>query len=276
MKIFTLGFVLASALVAQAQTFPETKVKGPDYTITARAYIDPSLLPGSKLNPASRYDFRISTTPGASYQWDFVLPDQPNIPETNIAGAFSSTDYKTRQKTTLRATLHKFEIYEEKVTFKDLDLVPVTHPDKAQPAFLQGPRFLSLPQARNQTTPSGIKITLTPQTGLKTEDWNSVYNGNIEALWVRLRVAPNTRLSSLPDSPLFRKHGRPVSIKLEVPEPNFLVSYMADNTFTGIKVGLPKLETLTHLDQLTFIVRQRVDLETVPVAIEVPISKPVH
>lgn len=273
MKILTIGLIVGIAGVADAQTFPPTIIKQDDYTLEARAYIDPSRLPGSKYDPASRYDLRISTPANAPYRWDFLLPDS-DFPEVGISGAFASTDYKILQKTTLHATLRQFDTYDEKVTFKDLDLVPFVPTKTGRMAFPSGPRFLSLPQARTLTTPSGITVTLPAQIGLKPEDMNAVYNGNIDALWVRIQVEPKTRLSRLPDSPLFRKHGRDVSIKLEMLAPNTLISYAADNTSTGLKIGLSYPKSVTHLDELTLIVRQRVDLQTVPVAIQVPISKP--
>lgn len=273
MKIFTLGLVVGIASVARAQNFPPTIIKGADYTLEARAYIDPSRLPGSKYNPASRYDLSISTPANAPYRWDFLVPDS-NFPEVGISGAFASTDYRTLQKTTLHATLRQFDTYDEKVTFKDLDLVPFGSATLGRLGFPGGPRFLSLPQARSLTTPSGITVTLPAQIGLQPEDMNAVGNGNIDALWMRIQVEPKTRLSQLPDSPLFRKHGRDITIKLEILAPNTLISYAADNTFTGLKIGLSYPKSVTHLDELTLIVRQRVDLQTVPVAIQVPISKP--
>ena len=55
-----------------------------------------------------------------------------------------------------------------------------------------------------------------------------------------------------------------------------MVWYTADNTFTKIAVGMPDLKTITHLDTLTLIVRQWVDLKSVPVTLTVPIDRSVR
>ena len=294
MKI-VFGFVLGAALAAHAtivsaQTFPSTVVKGNGYTLQASAYLDPARLPDNKYNPASRFDLSIAAAPGSPLKWDFVLPDNPAYPYTTMSGGYGSPNYKTQTKTTIRATLRQFVTYDEKVTFKNLDLTPVvpsstqgmdsipmTSPngEVKQVLFPSGPRFLKLSQARSVTTPSGITVTLPVQVGFDgaVEDMGA-YNGNIDALWLHISVNPRTQFSKLPDSPLFRQHGRPVSIKIEVPEPNTLVYYAADNTYTALKVSFPNLQTLHHLDELTLIIRQRVDLQSIPVTIEVPISKP--
>ncbi|RYG66160.1 hypothetical protein EON80_15985, partial [bacterium] len=254
MRFFTVGFLVALTGVAQAQSFPSTEVKTADYTLTARAYIDPDYLPGTKLNPASRYALTITTTPNAPYQWDFSLPDSPSSNYTNIIRADGKTDYKNLKKTKINATLHQYVTYDEKVTFKDLNLAPSDSSALTQGlGQTSGPRFLSLPEERSLTTPSGVTVTLPAQLGFQIEDINRVMNGNIDALWVRIKTTPSTTLSDLPTSPLFLKHGRPVRLKLEVLFPNFLVSYAADNTFTGVKVGIRGLKSLTHIDELTFI-----------------------
>jgi len=107
------------------------------------------------------------------------------------------------------------------------------------------------------------------------EAMNAVMNGNTGAIYIPIRVTPNSKeIGMLPDSPLFRKHKRPVTIKIDVTSRDFLVSYAADNTSRGVKVSVPNLETITHLDELIFVLRQRVDLQTVPIHIDVPIFKP--
>lgn len=249
---------------ASAQTFPSTVVKRNGYTLKARAYIDPSRLP-------SRYDLRLLQPKKTPYRWDFVIPGS-NFPRTEALASIGSPDYRTHKQTTIRATLRQFDTYTEKVTFKDIDLAP------PKPAFGNSitSRVLLLSQKRSATTPSGITITLPAQ------NYDAIPNfmaGNPNALFIRIEVTPNTKLNpSLPNSPLFRKHHRPVSLQLGVPMRVYQrdeIYYYDDATpnYGRVAISIPDLKTTIHLDELTFYVRQRVDLQTVPVAIQVPISK---
>ncbi len=47
---------------------------------------------------------------------------------------------------------------------------------------------------------------------------------------------------------------------------------MADNTFKRLAVSVPNLATVQHLDELTFVVRQRVNLRSIPLVLQVPIE----
>lgn len=278
MKFFASSLVFLGSLSALSpvQAQPQSMlVEKAGCVLKASAYIDPSLLPGTKTNPASRFDLQLFQPAGDRFHWDFVLPDEPNQPLDNISRAYGAGDYRGQTRAVIRVTLRQFDLLEERVTFKDLDLEPVAPVHLGKTAMPSGPRFLALKEARTLTTPSGISVTLPASKPLTADDFNSIFNGNIGALWVPIQVTPNTKLvSPLPDSPLFRRHGRAITIKLEVPEPEFLVSYAADNTYTALKIGIPNLKTATHLDELTLIVRQRTDLQSVPVEIQVPVYKP--
>ncbi len=259
---------------ARAQDFPPTLIEKAGCILKANAYLDAARLPGSPLNPASRYDLRLFREASDSSYWDFTLPGS-DYRYTNISAACGLGDYRTQTQATIRATLRQFDLYDERVTFKDLDLAP-TDPPLAKPLLSgTGLRFLALKAAQSVTTPSGITITLPASAPLTDQQMNMAFNGNCDALFIPIKVTPNTKLvSPLPDSPLFNRHGRAVSIKLEVAAPNSLISYAADNTYTGLKIGISHLQTATHLDELTLIVRQRCDLQTVPISFQVPISKP--
>ncbi|RYZ86483.1 MAG: hypothetical protein EOP04_13795 [Proteobacteria bacterium] len=274
-KTLAFGFLVLLPRIANAQTVSPTVIQSAEYKLTASAYMDSSNLHGTKNKPTSRFDLQLESKAKASHQWDFSLSEIPGSSFTYIKSALGSSNSKVLKKTTIKVVLHNFEIYEEKVTFKDLNLTTANSFPFTTGSVSDGPRFLSLPEERSLTTPSGIKVTLPAQVGPQQEDFNEVMNGNTDALWVRIKVTPSTKISNLPKSPLTLKYKLPVSIKLKVASPNFLVSYAADNSYTGVKVGLPNLKNVKRLDELTFIVQQRIDLQTVPLSIEVPISKSV-
>lgn len=99
------------------------------------------------------------------------------------------------------------------------------------------------------------------------------FNGNANALFIEIRTAPSQHQVVLPKSPLYRKHDKPIRLTLDCPPPYQLVSYGADNTSQLIAIGLPDLEKVRHLDALTLIVRQRVDVQSIPVAFQVPVEQ---
>lgn len=258
-------------LSAHAQVFAPTAVKRPNYTLKALAYVDPSRLSDPKHNPPSRYDLLLFQAPNTPYRWDFVLPGS-SFARTQALATIGSPDYRTQTQTTIRATLRQFDTYTEKVTFKDIDLAP------PKPRFGTSitARAPSIPTVRSLTTPSGITVTLPAQSYDAIPDFMA---GNPKALFVRIQVTPNAKLvASLPLSPLFRKHQRPVRLQLGVPQLVYgkqEVYYLDDaKPYYGfVAFGIPNLKTATHLDQLSFWVRQRIDLQTVPVAIQVPVSR---
>ncbi len=268
---FALCAVAALAATAHAQSklYP---VKG-GVTLRARAYTDHS----GPQKYASRYDLAIAGAPKDGTKWDFTLQDDPKYHYTGgISNAASPTSYNNKPGTILHATLHQYQVYDEQITFKDLDLAPVAAKGSRFDFGAQvTPRALLLKEPVTLTTPSGISVTLPAQDAATLFEVFSNFNGNANALFMKINVAPNQREVKLPASPLYKKYGKLVTVKLETPEPNLMVWYMADNTFKKLAIGLPKLKTLTHLDSLTLTVRQRVELQTIPIAIEVPVERPV-
>lgn len=263
-----LGLAAIATLVqvvsAQADKVPDKFLVQGGCILQARAYLNPAY--GNR--ESSRYDLSIVGRPKDSYQWDFTLNKNPEYHYTNLTGGISALPYRAKTQTTVSAMLHQFDIYEERVTFKNLDLEPLSAKNKSQ--FT--PRYLSLKEPLTQTTASGISITL-PAQEFTPQEAPMLLNGNPNALFIQIQTSPDQHEVVLPASPLFQKHGKPVRIKLECPKPNFMVWYQADNTFKTIAVGLPKLRTVKHLDELTFIVRQRVDLQAVSIALRVPITR---
>ena len=269
--LLALGAVAASATTANAQ--PKTYQVADGVTLTARAYTDHS----GSLKDASRYDLALAKTPDDGTKWDFTLQDEPKYHRTgSISGATSPANYNNNPTATLHATLHQYEIYEERVTFADLGLgmEEGTPPDKHP--FLFGPKspaqFVRLSEPQTRVTPSGIAITL-PVQGAQTALGG--FNGPVDnALFVNIDVSPDQREVILPASTFYKKYGKPVTIQLKTPAPNSMIWDSADNTFNTIVVYMPNVRTFKRLDKLTLIVRQRVELQTIPVALEVPVERP--
>ena len=265
-KSLSLAAMATLAQVALAQTdkaLDEFVVRG-GCVLQARAYINRAYQP----RESSRYDLAIVRTPKDSYQWDFTLNKNPEYHYTNLNGGISAKPYAAETQTTISAMLHQFDIHEERVTFRNLDLEPLAAANKSQIT----PRYLALDKPLTETTPSGISITLPAQKWTLQQNL-MLLNGNPNALFINIQTSPDQREVYLPASPLCHKHGKPVRIKLESPPPNFMVWSQADNTFKTIAVGLPNLRNVQHLDELTFIMRQRVDLQSVPVSLSVPIAR---
>lgn len=269
---------------AHSQDKPhEYTVKG-GCVLWAQAYTNKAYGP----RDSSRYTLQIFQTPKNSHQWDLTAPELPNEHSVNIDSP-SPHPYGRKRRTTLYATLHQYETYTEKVTFHNLDLGPVAFDLFGKPSSeLFGdpvsrphhlptvtPRYLVLKEPVTATTPSGITITLPAQGKETLEKVFMSFDGNANALFIQINTSPNQKLALLPASPLYQNHPKPVRIVLDCVKPNYMVFYQADNTYKIIAVGLPNLKTVTHLDTLTLIVRQRVDLRSVPVTLTVPIDRTV-
>lgn len=237
--------------------------------VRARAYVDHEQRPQEQ----SRYDIGILEPPKGAGQWDLTL-DREIDPQhyTNLSGAFSPTSYGALRQATIHAMLWHYDTLEERVTFHNLELGPL---DQKAGAPDVTPRYLSLKSPLSVTTPSGIRVTFPAQGAETLGRVFRNYNGNRNALFIQLETTPNQRLILLPKSLLCRKYGQPVRIQLDCVQPNHMVFYKADNTYKTIAVGLPNLRTATHLDSLTLILRQRINLRSRPLAIRVPISSAV-
>jgi hypothetical protein len=232
--------------------------------VQGRAYFDQDYW------ASSRFDFQVAPPAGTPDHWDFTLDRQGEItPEHYIAlrSGQSLLPYGRAAETTIRATLWRYDTLEERVTFHDLDLRPLADDWMTRHGVAE--RFLDLKSARTATTPSGITITLPAQQ----LDSMPCLNGNGNALFIRIQTTPDDRNAVLPESPLYRKYRKPARIFLGCEKPDGMVFYEADNTYKTIAVDIPELRTATHLDSLTLIVRQRVNLQCVPVAVTLPVSR---
>ena len=258
------AIVLASALPSVAKDFVIPNVP----TLRARAYVDQNY----RKSESSRYDMEI-VRPSSTDSWDFTFENNPDRHHTNITGNISRVSYTAQQKTTsVKLTLHQYQTIEERVTFRNLDLMPAS-PKNSMPS-----RLLSVEEPITQTTPSGIHITIPAQRynsifkALANDKGVTTIHGNMSAIFFDVRTSPDKREVVLPQSPLYQKHKKPVTIKLDCIQPNFMVWYMADNTFKKLAVSVPNLATVQHLDELTFVVRQRVNLRSIPLVLQVPIE----
>ncbi len=245
----------------KAQQSLPTVAKGNGYTLKARAYVDSSRLP-------SRYDLRLLQPKKAPYRWDFVIPNS-DYPRTEALASVGTTDYRTQKQATIRATLRQYDTYEEKVSFKNLPLTPI------DPSYAPS-RVLSLSQARSITTPSGITITLPAQN---YDAMPPGIAGDPNVIFIRVNVSPTDKsIASLPNSPLWRKHHRPISLqvgkKMLLPWGEEFYYQDTPLNYGLVAISIPNLKTATRLDELTLMVRQRANLQTVPIAIKIPISKP--
>ncbi len=239
--------------------------------VQARAYVNPSV------RESSRFDIGMLNPKEGTRRWEFTLgwqtEDSPNLYryQGTMSGQ-SRLPYGKAKKTSIQATLWQYDTLEESVTFHNLDLRPLTDQEKRSSATS---RFLVLNSAVTATTPSGITITLPAQSVKEWYEMFSNFNGNPNALFIRIQTTPNQREAVVPLSPLYQKYQKPLQIKLDCDAPNLMVFYTADNTFDTIAVGLPDLATVQHLDTLTLVVRQKVLLQRVPITLYLQVNRPV-
>ena len=240
--------------------------------VQARAYVDPMVW------ESSRFDMEVVNPANSLTHWDFTLNwEHFTQPEryTSLCHALPRLPYGRAKEAVIHATICRYETMEERVTFHNLDLAPLA--DDWDTRHGETPRFLALKSAVTATTPSGIQITLPAQNVQHFTDMFSSFNGPIDALFIRIKTTPNQLETVLPLSPLCRKYHKPVLIQINnADDPYTYTSAYPDNTATIIGINLLNLRTVMHLDTLTLIVRQRVNLKEVPVAVRVPISRPVR
>ena len=222
---------------------------------------------------ASLYDLKIVKTPADGFEWDYTVPDETDGHHKQSYGFSREKSYNNQPRATIRATLHQYKTYEEKLVFDNINLL-LTRPSNAvigQPID-RGNRSFTLNRPLTLTTPSGISVTL----GTRNQNSNSVLdlNGNANALPIGFQISPAQKRVSLPHSPLYKKFGRPVSIQLESSDPNSMIASWVDNVSNTLSLEYAGAKQAIELDTLTIIVRQRVELQTIPIALEVPVERP--
>jgi len=85
-------------------------------------------------------------------------------------------------------------------------------------------------------------------------------------------LSPGGKRNALPDSPLYRRHRVPVSIRVGAAAPVFMSSNNGDSALPQITLTLRDSKA-SHLDSLTLVIHQRADLQSIPLAFRVPITR---
>lgn len=230
-------------------------------SVTAAAYFDRRSPPTT-----SRYAVRIKSTPPGPWRWELYNPlwglgDAWG--NQNIIGQESVTPYRARQRQALiTCQLRQYDTQEERVTFHDLTITRT-----------MGFGFLTITTPQTVTTPSGITVSL-PVQNQETFMPNGAfcYDGPPDVVFARVALSPGAKRNALPASPLYRRHQVPVSIRVDAAAPVFMNSNSGDSALPQITLT-PRDPKATHLDSLTLIIHQRADLQSIPLAFRVPITR---
>jgi len=181
--------------------------------------------------------------------------------------------------------LRQFETYDESVTFHN---IAIKCNEEEYQLSHDRSGYLALRHPLTATTPSGIAVTL-PTQG---QGQHQPMFGSLNFLLsTKPRVGRNEVVLTLPQSPLARAFGKPVKTRLAFSPSDVVQSeslatgteavqysvYLPRNpawhpTPKGVS-PIPFYEDLpTTLKDFTVIIRQRVDLRTIPMAFTVPVS----
>jgi len=157
----------------------------------------------------------------------------------------------------LDAQLQEFETYDEAVTFHNVSVVNVPG----------GGRFVAGPYPQTVTTPSGISVTLEDVQNQKNVSGGGFGVGDAG---IRLAYSQTRSLPSLPQSPLWRKYKRPLTLSADLALPyHGSGSSQSDKDSTyAFRSDKPLPKTFATFP---VIVRQRVDLRRVPVTFTLPV-----
>ena len=183
-----------------------------------------------------------------------------------LAGSdpYSLTDHYLR----LSTELHQFETYDEPVIFHNIVL--------GHSGYTY---YFVIPKPISITTPSGVSVILPAQGRPK---WDSSGSGITVLVTVKPAITPDPVTYPLPNSPLARTFGKPVQLSLTFPPP-YSPNFWSDGqngapaSYTLLLPRDPKdfMKTLpmpSVIKNLTIIVNQRVDLQTIPMTFTVPIA----
>lgn len=201
---------------------------------------------------------------------------------------YVATDYYPRMTRFLRLTceLRQFETYDEMVTFHN---VAVQYDEDEYRLEHEKIYHLELPRSLTVTTPSGVTVTLPAQGGRFRP---SLFGGALNFFaTIRPKIQNDPVAYSLPNSPLARTFGKPVKISLTFPPPYQRGSWSAEQdgvpasysmslptnpawhpTRRGISTVPMHEDLLPILKDFTVIIRQRVDLQVIPMTFTLPIT----
>ena len=165
----------------------------------------------------------------------------------------------------VKCELRQFETYDETVVFHNLDIAHDTDEPPSETAY-----WFTLTRPQSITTPSGIRITLPVQGRPPTP--------TCEELNFAFQVEPSAKSNTLPQSPLVRTYSKPVSLDCLLPSPFDSYGLMYESgplhhcevkNESGFPPVYPK-----RLKDFSIIIRQRVDLQTIPMTFTVPVKDP--
>jgi len=255
-----LGAAGASAPAVKRLDRNTVQVQGA--RVSAAAYFDRTNGPPT----VSRYAVQIKSKPPGPLRWELYNPlwgmgDAGG--SQDIIGQESAAPYRPRQRQALiTCRLRQYDEMEERVTFHDLTLVRVI-----------GFGFLTVTKPQTATTPSGITVTLPVQNQETFMPGGSFsYNGPPDVVFARVALSPGGKRNALPDSPLYRRHRVPASIRVDAAAPVFMSSNNGDSALPQITLTLRDSKA-SHLDSLTLVIHQRADLQSIPLAFRVPITR---
>jgi hypothetical protein len=180
----------------------------------------------------------------------------------------------------LTCELRQFETYDEPVTFHN---IPVRVSSDYSNNSSHNPYLFFVKQPLTLTTPSGIAVTLPVQGGYSPM-------ATYDAISFQLSARRSATPSDLPKSPLMRQFDKPVTISLHVAAPDTssgqtlnpgeMQTYMLRHSLNPAWHVTPKgtppvpfyLDVPPILKDLTVIVRQRINIRTIPMAFTLPIA----
>jgi hypothetical protein len=182
------------------------------------------------------------------------------IQATRQAVYYNQTDFypNATHWVRLSARLQEFGTYDEMVTFHNVSVFKYQG---------NGGRYLVGAQPQTVTSPSGITLTLVDvqHQAQLTHSWNG------DGVSLLIRYPQGSKFFSLPRSPLWRKHNGPIRVSVEIPKPYESYGSSGDNQeyIYSFHSDKPLPKTFANFP---VILRQRVDLRTVPMTFTLPVQ----
>lgn len=188
----------------------------------------------------------------------FTAPDEKKYGGGLITNQIAAPYRSASRYVRADMQFHQFETDDESVTFHNVEV-------KQTEDHRDNEYYLRVLNPQTITTPSGIKVTL-PAQGLSAPTYG------LFCLIARLSIEPFGSGCVLPDSQLVKTFQKPVQVELDFPTPMRASEWTAedgpahDYTIIG---GQPKVG---RNQTFTVIIRQRVDIQTIPMSFTVPVS----